>query len=214
MLMLAVSTSAKNPSAALLLPDGTTVLREDKSGKPHSVSLMPLMDDLISENGIELADIDCFAVDVGPGSFTGVRIGVSVVNAMAFALGKPIIAVSSLEALSQLASDEDETVCCLLDARNGNGYAAIFRDGECTLQPCACVQREIIDTLPDGARIIGDCLGGTDACDAELVIAYAQAVFEKQGDSCLKKTAVPMYLRPSQAERMKAVKTPAQASLS
>ncbi len=203
MIILAVSTSAKIPSAALLLADGTVMLRRDLSNKPHSVSLMPLVDELLGEAGLSLADIDCFAADVGPGSFTGVRIGVSAVNAMAFALDKPIIPVSSLCALRHIASEEDETVCCMLDARNGNGYAAVFNGDECALPPCACIQKEILDSLPEGARLVGDCLGGHDQPDAELVIAEARFILETDPSLCAKKPAAPMYLRPSQAERMK-----------
>lgn len=202
MKILAVSTSAKKPSAALLKEDGGIVIREDVSGRPHSVSLMPLVDELLGENGIDVADIDVFAVDVGPGSFTGVRIGVSIVNAMAYALGKPVIAVPSLCALRHLA-DKNDTVVTMLDARNGNGYAAAFRGGECILDPCACVQKEIVETYGEGAEFIGDCRGRTDQCDAKLVILEAQSLIAKSGDGCETASAVPLYLRPSQAERMK-----------
>lgn len=203
MIILAVSTSAKIPSAALLLADGTVIGMEDRTGQPHSVSLMPMIDELLAQPKLSLADVDCFAVDVGPGSFTGVRIGVSAVNAMAFAANKPIIPVCSLSALRHIASVEDEVVCCLLDARNGNGYAAVFNGDSCVLEPSACIQREVLDSLAEGARLVGDCLGGNDQSNAELVLAEAQFILETLPEQCAKKPAVPMYLRPSQAERMK-----------
>lgn len=102
MIILAVSTSAKYPSAALCSDSDssrrTIIVQTDESGKPHSVSLMPLIDSMLEKAGLQLSDIDLFAVDAGPGSFTGVRIGVTTVNAFAYAEKKPIAAVSSLAA--------------------------------------------------------------------------------------------------------------------
>ena len=89
MIILAVSTSAKYPSAALCSDSDssrrTIIVQTDESGKPHSVSLMPLIDSMLEKAGLQLSDIDLFAVDAGPGSFTGVRIGVTTVNAFAYA---------------------------------------------------------------------------------------------------------------------------------
>lgn len=202
MKILAVSTSAKVPSGALLTDKGSIILREDNTSKPHSVSLMPLIDSLLHDCNISFSDIDCFAVDVGPGSFTGVRIGVSVINAFSFAENKPVIPVSSLCALRHLAVNPDGSVCTMLDARNGNGYAAVFRNGETALSPCACVQKEILDSLEPGTEIIGDCCGNTAYCNAELVIMEALMMIESGADFGAQ-PAVPLYLRPSQAERMK-----------
>ncbi|MBQ5487525.1 MAG: tRNA (adenosine(37)-N6)-threonylcarbamoyltransferase complex dimerization subunit type 1 TsaB [Clostridia bacterium] len=202
MKMLAVSTSAKLPSAAILLDDRSIALSEDKSGRPHSVSLMHLVDDLLNKNGIEPSEIDIFAVDVGPGSFTGVRIGVSIVNAMAYALSKPVIAVPSLCALRHL-SDSKEQVVAMLDARNGNGYAAAFQGESCILEPCACVQSEIIENYCKDAELVGDCCGRHDQSNAKLVILEALAMLQKNDDDVKVRSAVPLYLRPSQAERMK-----------
>ena len=208
MLILAVSTSAKNPSAALLRADGSIAVKTDESGSPHSVSLMPLVDELLSENGIRAEDADLFAVDIGPGSFTGVRIGVSAVNAMAAACKKMIVPVSSLAALRHARGeiDGDKTVVTLLDARNGNGYAAVYRGGACVLKPCACVIGEIMAQYGEQSVLIGDCFGMRDQCSAELVIREALAMLDKakaNGEDCLVSSAVPLYLRPSQAERMK-----------
>ena len=91
MKLIAISTSSKNPSAAILKDDGSIVMKLDESGRPHSVSLMPLLDELLEENGMSVADADAIAVDVGPGSFTGVRIGVSAANALAFSAKKKLM---------------------------------------------------------------------------------------------------------------------------
>lgn len=204
--MLAVSTSAKHPSAALYIEQsgendlncrGVIVFKRDESNKPHSVSLGALVDEVLSEAGLSAAEIDEFAVDIGPGSFTGVRIGVSFINALAYSNSKPVNAVTSLAALRNLGSD-GEKLCVMLDARNGNGYAAVYERGECTLEPCACVQNEILETLSDDTVRIGDAFDKECECDAALVIMEAL-----RSQAYLVKTAVPLYLRPSQAERMR-----------
>ncbi len=200
MKMLAVSTSAKQPSAALLLDDGRVHMLIDESAKPHSVSLMPLVDKLLSENGFDAADMDLFAADIGPGSFTGVRIGVSAINAMAFAADKRIVPVSSLCALRHLAQRQSGTVLTMLDARNGNGYAAVFKNGECTLAPSPCVQKEMTDMLGGEYELVGDCMGRKDQCTAELIIREALSMIAND-QSCMLASVVPLYLRPSQAER-------------
>ena len=146
MIILAVSTSAKYPSAALCSDSDssrrTIIVQTDESGKPHSVSLMPLIDSMLEKAGLQLSDIDLFAVDAGPGSFTGVRIGVTTVNAFAYAEKKPIAAVSSLAALRHAAQGRfGNRILCMLDARNGNGYAAVYEGEECIVPPCACVQK-------------------------------------------------------------------------
>ena len=152
MIILAVSTSAKYPSAALCSDSDssrrTIIVQTDESGKPHSVTLMPLIDSMLEKAGLQLSDIDLFAVDAGPGSFTGVRIGVTTVNAFAYAEKKPIAAVSSLAALRHAAQGRfGNRILCMLDARNGNGYAAVYEGEECIVPPCACVQKEMLDSL-------------------------------------------------------------------
>ena len=196
MKLLAVSTSAKLPSAALFCGEDIKLL-EDASSAPHSVSLMPLVDRLLSENGLSASDIDLFAADIGPGSFTGVRIGVSAVNAMAFALQKPIVPVSSLAALRHAAKDPLGRVCAMLDCRNGNGYAAVFEGGECIMEPCACVKSELLGRLGEY-----ELVGESGQTDARLVLLEALEMLKKD-PSCAVSSAVPLYLRPSQAERMK-----------
>ncbi len=90
---------------------------------------MPAVDRVLRETGTELAALCAIGVDVGPGSFTGVRIGVATANAFGFALNLPVVAVDSLLALRRGAMGE-ESVCALLDARNGNVYAALFLPGQ------------------------------------------------------------------------------------
>ena len=199
MLMLGISTSAKEPSAAVSVNGVTVVFYKDETGRSHSAVLMGLIESAVRDAGVGLSDIDAIAVDVGPGSFTGVRIGVSCANAMAMALGIPVIPVVSLAALRRRA-DQKGVVCSLIDCRNGNCYAAVYEDGAETTAPCAAVTNDIVGTLPENAVIVGNCLGNEDYPDAKLVLEEAAQNGRHE------KEAVPMYLRPSQAERMKALK--------
>lgn len=207
MKIIAVSTSAKNPSVAVLRDDGSIHMKMDESGEPHSVSLMPLLDELLNEEGMTVDDADALAVDIGPGSFTGVRIGVSTVNALALAANKKIIPVNSLAALRTLAP-MGSVVISLIDARNGNGYGAVYAYDKCIIDPCACAQSDLIAAcesigiLNEDGVLVGDCYGQTDYVNAELVIKEALFMLRENPLSSAVESAVPMYLRPSQAERM------------
>jgi tRNA threonylcarbamoyladenosine biosynthesis protein TsaB len=93
----------------------------------HSERLMPGIDHLMKQSAIELSDIDVFAISIGPGSFTGLRIGLSTVKGFSFATGKPIVAVPTLEALAWNFPFCKYPVCTMLDARKKEVYAALFR---------------------------------------------------------------------------------------
>lgn len=198
MLILGISTSSGRPSAALARDGEAVGFIKDESGRSHSAVLMELIDSVLSQAGACTEELGAIAVDVGPGSFTGVRIGVSCANAMAAALGIRVIPVCSLAALRHVYPAEG-TVCSLIDCRNGNCYAAVYENGREILSPRAAVTEDIVSDLPESALIAGDCLGRKDYPDAVLVLKEAQI----KGEPAFE--AVPMYLRPSQAERMKPV---------
>lgn len=125
MKILAISTSSNIASVALLEDDNCIEELNICNERTHSEKLMPLIDELLKKNNITLSDINLIACDVGPGSFTGIRIGVSSVKAMAEAKNIPISACSSLEALAYNVTGFDY-ICSLIDARNNQVYAAIF----------------------------------------------------------------------------------------
>ena len=126
MKILAVDSTAAAASAAVAEDEKTLAARYGDAGKTHSQVLLPMVLDACGEAGIAPKDADVFAVTVGPGSFTGVRIGVSCVKGIAFGTKKACVAVSTLEALAEGAGDFDGILCPVMDARRNEVYNALF----------------------------------------------------------------------------------------
>lgn len=125
MKVLSVDTSSAICSVAVL--ENNNVLKElyVDDANTHSTKLMPLIDSLLKSLNITINDIDLFACGIGPGSFTGIRIGVSTIKAFADVTGKPVVGVTSLEALATACS-EDGIICSLIDAKHDNLYFGLF----------------------------------------------------------------------------------------
>lgn len=197
MILLALESTDERASLALLTQAGC---REVLIQSPlrHEQTLMPAVDALLSEEDITPSDLTALAVDVGPGSFTGVRIGVCHANAMAAALDIPVIPVNALEALSYPHLQQDRPVAAIIDARNGNGYGALYApDGTQLLPPAAIEIDPFLRQLPQNA-----ILTGTGAPQGDGALPAAGAVARLAQGRPGQKEAHPLYLRPSQAERM------------
>lgn len=131
MRILAFDTTTMSGSVALL--DGTRLIGEvsSEAGLSHSERLLASVDFLLKKNGLKIEDMDGFALAAGPGSFTGIRIGLSTVKAFAFASGKPVASVSGLEALAWKLRDGPARLAApAVDAKKGEIYAALFEAGE------------------------------------------------------------------------------------
>lgn len=131
MLILAIETSATTASAALT--EDLRLISQFNLNKTrmHSETLLPMIHSLYDRLHIGSDDIDMFACSAGPGSFTGVRIGVSTVKGLAFGLNKPCVGVSALEALAYNFDGipGNSVVCPVMDARRGQVYNALFKNG-------------------------------------------------------------------------------------
>ena len=196
MTILALETTDRVASVALLTADGCRELRIE-SPLRHEETVMPAVDQLLSEAGLCPADLTALAVDVGPGSFTGVRIGVCHGNAMAMALGMPIVAVNALEALAFPLLGGGRPVAAIIDARNGNGYGALYApDGAATIPPCAMEIAPFLAGLPQDAILTGTGFPGADGA-----LPSAGSVARMAADRAGERAVSPLYLRPSQAER-------------
>ncbi len=194
--ILALETMDRVASVALLTDTGC---RERRIESPlrHEETVMPAVDQLLAEAGLAPTDLTALAVDVGPGSFTGVRIGVCHGNAMALALGLPIVSVNALSALAWPLLGGTKPVAAIIDARNGNGYGALYAsNGAALIPPCAIEIAPFLERLPEDVLLTGT---GFPAADGALPLAesVARIAAHRPGE----KAASPLYLRPSQAER-------------
>lgn len=143
MLMLALESSAKAASAALFEDGKLLSLSVQNAGLTHSRTLLPMAEDLFKNMGRTLSEIDVIAVAHGPGSFTGLRIGMAEAKGLAWALEKPVTGVSTLEAMAFGGPDMEGTMlCCAMDARRGQVYNALFeiKDGK----PCRLTEDRAI----------------------------------------------------------------------
>ena len=130
MRILAIDTSGPVCGVAVM-KDGAIVYEASAINKmTHSVNLLPMIDTAMQSAGLTIADLDRIAVVVGPGSFTGVRIGVSTVKGLAHAHNTPCVAVDALESMAAGAGEFSGVICPIQDARAGQVYGAAFSAGE------------------------------------------------------------------------------------
>ena len=195
MKLLAVETSCYRASAAVF--DGDACLAElvAEEGKKHAGTILPLIERTLAAAGTALSEIGLFAVCVGPGSFTGVRIGVSAVNAMAYAAGRPVAPVDALYALYEGAKPVSGRVCAVIDAGGGRAYAAVYADGETLLPPSAVELDAFLREHGEGVPVVGDAGCAEKQYPSARLVGMAALPLPGT------ERAVPLYVRPSQAER-------------
>jgi tRNA threonylcarbamoyladenosine biosynthesis protein TsaB len=127
MYILGIETSTKTGSVAVVSEEGVIVQYSLNIEVTHSERLMATVDRVLTDTGLAIAEMGGYAVAIGPGSFTGLRIGLAAVKGLALATGKPIAAVPTLEALAWNLPHAAHAVCPLLDARKNEVYAAVYR---------------------------------------------------------------------------------------
>ena len=227
MKILALETSAKAVSAAVTEEGRVLAAGFQDTGLTHSRTLMPIVEHILRNADLTMADMDAVAVAVGPGSFTGIRIGVSAAKGLAFAADKPAVGVSTLAAMARNVAFMDGLVVCAMDARRSQIYNALFEaeDGRLTrLTPDRAIGlEELAEELQQDARrkiIVGD--GGKLCADAltaagvacrlappylvmQSAVTVALEAEEAAGRGGLvsAEELLPVYLRPPQAERLK-----------
>ena len=221
MLTLAFESSAKAASVALC-EDGRLISQVIQcSGLTHSRTLLPMAEDLLKNAETEMKQIDCFAVAQGPGSFTGIRIGIATVKGLAWAADKPCIGVSTLAAMAWNGVAAGGLICAVMDARRSEVYNALFRieDG----RPVRlCPDRAIsLSALTEELRergeapfLVGDGAELASAFFREQHLehrvppenlrwqnAWGVAMEAAGKELCTSQELLPAYLRLSQAER-------------
>lgn len=130
MKILAIDTSSKICSVTIFEDTNHIIELQNDDEKTHSVKLMPMVDKAFNETNLTLDDIDLLACSLGPGSFTGVRIGIATIKAFADAKNIPVVGISSLEILAynikELALSSNSLVCSMIDAKNENIYCGLY----------------------------------------------------------------------------------------
>lgn len=127
MYILGIETSTKTGSVAIVSEDGVIAQYSLNIEVTHSERLMATVDRVLTDTGFTMADMDGYAVAIGPGSFTGLRIGLSAIKGLALVTGKPVAAVPTLKALAWNLPYAAYPVCPMLDARKNEVYAATYR---------------------------------------------------------------------------------------
>lgn len=126
-LILSIETSTTNCSVSLSKEGEILALKEDNNkGYSHAESLHLFIDEVLKQSNIKVEQLDAIAISKGPGSYTGLRIGVSTAKGLCFAIDKPLIAISTLESLSQKVNVQSGYIVPMLDARRMEVYSAIF----------------------------------------------------------------------------------------
>ena len=223
MLILGIDTAAAPCCAAVYDTDkqqtlGSFVINNKLT---HSVTLMPVVSDLLRNSGITTEDIDLFAVANGPGSFTGLRIGISAVKGMAFAASKPCAAVSTLEAMAYNVAICDGVVCASIDARcnqvytatllNDNGTVTRLTDEECLKADELAARLSEYDgdiiLVGDGAQLVKKA-ADEQGIDTRLApdplrfqTGYGVCLAAMNAERIAPEQLMPMYLKLPQAQR-------------
>ena len=221
MLILAFESSAK-PASVALMRDGQLLSQYFQcSALTHSRTLLPMAEDMLKNAELSIEDVDMFAVAHGPGSFTGIRIGVSTVKGLAWASNKPCTGVSTLEAMAWNGAAVGGYVCPVMDARRSQVYNAIFeiKDGKpCRLtkdRPIALNElAEEVKKLGAPVLLVGDgieitkayfnansvpCVAAAENIRWQSAWGVAMAAKDRMPQSA--DELLPVYLRLSQAER-------------
>ncbi len=226
MKILSCECSAKSASCAV--SEEEKILASSFVNVPltHSQTLLPMISGMLSHSKTDISDIDAFAISAGPGSFTGVRIGISAVKGMALPADKPCIPVSTLEAIAYNFLGQDALVCAVMDARCNQAYAALFRINNGKVKRISPDKAVAISDLAekikksrykcpviiagDGVQVFYPCVKdkkGVIIAKGDLLYQKATGValcaYEKykKGETVSAEQLLPVYLRLPQAER-------------
>ena len=224
MKILAVDTSSKICSVCILENDNVLLEKHTNDEKTHSQNLMPLIDKLFKETNLTLDNIDLLACSQGPGSFTGIRIGLSTIKAFADAKNIPVVGITSLESLAYNIS-ETGLIVSLIDAKNDNVYYSLFSNDGNSYTQIGDYKADSIQNILDNLLIYDDKLifvgdaseihkdkiiklitnpvFASETQNLQTSISIGKSAYNKfkngiYGDS---NSLLPIYLRKSQAER-------------
>lgn len=192
MKILAVDTSSKLCSVAILEDKNLIKKLELDNGLTHSETLMPLIQQLLNECSLSLNNIDLLVSDIGPGSFTGIRIGVSSCKAFSDSLNIPCVGISSLEVLAYNIQN-DGIICSTIDCKNNNCYFALYElnsgNYNVLIEPCAKSVNDVLDLL--NSQYYNKCISFVgDGIPSEKL----HSIYDNNADSEVTKNIISSYL--------------------
>jgi tRNA threonylcarbamoyladenosine biosynthesis protein TsaB len=228
MKILAVDTTCLTASCAVV-EDGRIIAElSTQHAKTHSQKLVPMIESMMNLLEMKLDAIDLFAAAIGPGSFTGLRIGVVTIKGLAYALKRPVVGIPSLDALAYSVKDFDGIICPMIDARNDQVYTALYESGSKDFKRLGDYMgihrselAEILKGYSSDILFLGDAASQhldffktqlkerlfmadpvlyTPRASATALLAWKKA---SDGLYVSPFELEPLYLRKSQAERMK-----------
>jgi tRNA threonylcarbamoyladenosine biosynthesis protein TsaB len=227
-LVLVLGIETATPTASVGLAEEDCVLAERSLGmtRNHAVAILPLIDETLQDGGVGLRDVDAVAVSIGPGSFTGLRVGLSVAKGLVLVGGMAIVGVPTLEVLAQTAAADGVPICTVLDARRGEVYTAAFRcchgGVECIHEATVVSLEHLASYVPSPCRMIGDLVDTRAAFLRERLgpgvamvpgVAPSGAVVARMGARRIQSSGPddpfglePVYLRIPDAEWKRAAK--------
>lgn len=224
MKILAIDTSSKICSVSILEDDNVILEKHSNDEKTHSQNLMPLVDKLFKETNLTLNEINLLSCCLGPGSFTGIRIGLATIKAFADAKNIPVVGVTSLESLAYNIK-QTGLIVSLIDAKNDNVYYSLFSFDGKNYKQIGDYQADNIENIlnslsiyddalifvGDGAflhhalikKLIKNAIFATENENYQTSISIGKSAYNKYtngifGDS---NSVLPVYLKKSQAER-------------
>lgn len=192
MKILAVDTSSKLCSVAILEDKNLIKKLELDNGLTHSETLMPLIQQLLNECSLSLNNINLLVSDIGPGSFTGIRIGVSSCKAFSDSLNIPCVGISSLEVLAYNVQN-DGIICSTIDCKNNNCYFALYElnsgNYNVLIEPCAKSVNDVLDLL--NSQYYNKCISFVgDGIPSEKL----HSIYDNNADSEVTKNIISSYL--------------------
>ncbi|SON58199.1 UGMP family protein [Hartmannibacter diazotrophicus] len=217
MRLLAIDTSLELCSAALVFGSGRGAVRSEDLTRGHAERLFSMIDELLAEEGETLACVDRIVVSIGPGSFTGIRVGLAAARGFGLALGKPVVGISTLAALARSYEEPPGgPVVAAIDARKGEVYLAVYaEDGAELAAPIAVSIESAVDHVPQNARLIvgsgAPLLGHAATCAGRrlpplLPLAGPDilSLARLGADAPVQESPpVPLYVRPPDAKPQK-----------
>lgn len=181
MIILGIDTSGKTASAAVCTENAMLAQTTVYTKLTHSQVILPICKDVLKSAGMELGGVDVIAAAVGPGSYTGLRIGIAAVKGICFALNKPCIGISTLESLAYNVSLHKGIICAVMAARLDLVYCAVFRsDG-----------RTVSRLTEDGIMPLGELKASLEAMEGDIAVV-GDAAEKLTGERFI---AAPPHLR-------------------